>query len=138
MEPSHTQEELRQRVHPGCVACSPTNGRGLGLRFSPTSDGGIRAEFTSEADLEGYPGVLHGGITSLIFDSAMVNCLFALGHQAVTAELTVRFLSPVSTGLPLQVEARLKSDMHPLYVVEATLSQAGAPRARAQGKFMAV
>lgn len=102
------------------------------------ADGGVSTEFTGGADRESYPGVLHGGVISLIFDSTMVQCFFVRGEQAVTAELTVRFLSPVQAAVPVRVAATITKDLHPLYYVDAILTQEGTMRAKASGKFMVV
>ena len=138
MQSSALHEDLRARVHPGCVACSPTNPRGLQLRFHQSVDGSVSTSYLCDPSLEGYPGFLHGGIIALLFDSVMVNCLFVRGHQALTAELNLRYTSPVQMTSPVDVEARVTKDMHPLYLVEATMTQDGSPRARAEAKFMVV
>jgi len=138
MDLQRTYEEHRRRTHPNCVACSPSNDRGLKLEFQISPDGAVSTEFTGGPDRESYPGVLHGGIISLLFDSTMVQCFFVRGEQAVTAELTVRFHSPVQAALPVRVTAAITKDLHPLYYVEATLTQDGAMRAKASAKFMVV
>ena len=127
---------VRDRLHPRCIACSPARADGFRLEFAMTSDGGVSAELDCAHDLEGYPGLVHGGVISLIFDSAMANCMFARGYRAVTAELTVRYTNPVSLGVPARVSAQVTKDMHPLYVLEAQLFQDGVQKARAAGKFM--
>jgi acyl-coenzyme A thioesterase PaaI-like protein len=138
MQASASHENVRARVHPGCVACSPTNPKGLQLQFQQNVDGSVSTSYLCDPSLEGYPGFLHGGIIALIFDSVMVNCLFARGYQALTAELKLRYTSPVQMTLPVDVHARVTKDMHPLYLVEAAMTQDGSPRARADGKFMVV
>jgi acyl-coenzyme A thioesterase PaaI-like protein len=127
---------LRERLHPRCIACSPARADGFRLDFVRTADGGVATDLDCADDLEGYPGLLHGGVISLVFDSAMANCMFARGYRAVTAELSVRFSSPVSLGAPARITARIVKDMHPLYYLEAQLSQRGAEKARATAKFM--
>lgn len=127
---------VRDRLHPRCIACSPGRQDGFRLDFAKTSDGGVSAELDCAQDLEGYPGLVHGGVISLVFDSAMANCMFARGYRAVTAELTVRYTNPVSLGVAARVSAQVTKDMHPLYVLEAQLFQDGVQKARAAGKFM--
>ena len=96
----------------------------------------MRATFDCASVFEGYPGCLHGGIIATILDSAMTNCLFALGHQAVTAELSVKFRAPVRLRRSALVEARATRDLFPLFVMEADLSQDGDIKATATAKFM--
>ncbi len=55
---------ISNRAHPNCVVCSSTNLKGLQLEFAPGADGNIEATFTCDKTLEGYPGVVHGGIVS--------------------------------------------------------------------------
>jgi acyl-coenzyme A thioesterase PaaI-like protein len=138
MDLQREYEEHRRRTHPHCATCSPSNERGLGLEFTVDAEGGVSAEFTGGPDRESYPGVLHGGIISMLFDCAMVQCFFVRREQAVTAELTVRFHSPVQAALPVQVSARITKDLHPLYYLEGVLTQAGVMRAKASAKFMVV
>jgi acyl-coenzyme A thioesterase PaaI-like protein len=127
---------LRDLAHPRCVACSPRSGPGLKLEFHEIGDGGVRATFNCAAVFEGYPGCLHGGIVSTILDSAMANCLFAQGHQAVTAELSVRFRAPVALEREAVTIARATRDLFPLFLMEASLSQEGETKATATAKFI--
>ncbi len=138
MELQHAYEDERRRRHPHCFACSPGHPRGLQLRFEMGADGAASTTFVGGPDFESYPGVLHGGVISLLFDAAMVQCFFARGEQAVTAELTVRFHAPVQSALPVEVTARITKDLHPLYYLEGVLSQGGTMRAKATAKFMLV
>jgi acyl-CoA thioesterase FadM len=94
------------------------------------------AEFELDQAVEGYVGWPHGGITSAVLDGAMTNWLFAHGLTGVTAELKVRFRHPVVLGEPAMVSARLKSASHPLYELEACITQSGQLKVRAIGRFM--
>jgi uncharacterized protein (TIGR00369 family) len=115
--------------------CSPANTRGLQLEFIPGADGGITAMFTCDKALEGYPGVVHGGIVSSILDGAMGHCMFLRGQAAVTVEMTTRFRHPVVVGKEATVSARIQQAAHPLYLLEAQIVQTGQVKATAQGKF---
>jgi uncharacterized protein (TIGR00369 family) len=84
---------------------------------------------------QGYTGLLHGGMTSTLLDAAMTHCLFMQGVQALTAELTVRFISPVCTGDKLMVCARLLGQRRGIYLLEAWLTK-GQTVARATAKFI--
>jgi uncharacterized protein (TIGR00369 family) len=127
---------LRDAAHPHCIACSPEGKTGLGLDFHEVGDGSVRATFDCAAVFEGYPGYLHGGIISTILDSAMTNCLFAQGHQAVTAELSVKFHAPVALQRVALAEAHATRNLFPLFVMEASLSQDGQTKATAMAKFI--
>lgn len=127
---------IRRKAHRACFVCSPQHLGGLGLRFASQADGSVSAEFPCESTYEGYAGMVHGGIVSALLDGAMTNCLFALGHVAVTADLHVRFRHPVYTGQKAVVRAMLTRDASPLFVLEAQVMQAGQVKATAVGKFM--
>jgi acyl-coenzyme A thioesterase PaaI-like protein len=80
--------------------------------------------------------MIHGGIVSTLLDAAMTNCLFALGHVAVTADLHVRFRHPLSTGQDAVVRAWVTRAAVPLFILEAQITQDGNIKATAVGKFM--
>jgi uncharacterized protein (TIGR00369 family) len=126
---------IRDRVHPNCVVCSPANLKGLQLEFVPGEDGSITAMFTCDKALEGYPGVVHGGIVSSILDGAMGHCMFSRGMAAVTVELTTRFRHPVVTNQQAIVSAHVTRFSHPLCLLEAEIVQEGKVKATAKGKF---
>lgn len=128
--------ELRARLHPRCVVCSPDNPCGLCLRFTGGADDTVVAEFELDHAVEGYVGWPHGGITSAVLDGAMTNWLFAHGLTGVTAELKVRFRHPVVLGEPAVVTARLKNASHPLYELEAGIIQGGQLKVCAIGRFV--
>jgi acyl-coenzyme A thioesterase PaaI-like protein len=127
---------LRTRLHPHCVVCSPDHPCGLGLCFVAGADDTVVADFELDRTVEGYVGWSHGGITSAVLDGAMTNWLFAHGLTGVTAELSVRFRHPVLLGKPARVTARLRGAAHPLYELEARIIQNGQLKARATGRFM--
>jgi acyl-coenzyme A thioesterase PaaI-like protein len=129
-------EITKREAHPDCIACSPDNASGLGLKFSVRPDKGVQAEFPCSRVYQGYPGFLHGGVTSMLFDTAMANCLFAYRITAVTARLIVRFLLPVTIEQPATVSAWVREYEPPLYVLEAELEQNNQILARASAKFI--
>lgn len=129
-------EIIRTQAHPECISCSPENASGLALKFSVRDDKGVQAEFTCSKIYQGYPGFLHGGITSLLLDSAMANCLFAHQVVAVTARMIIRFLLPVATDQPAFVKAWMREYEPPLYVLEAEIEQNGRILVRASAKFI--
>jgi len=79
---------------------------------------------------------MHGGIISTILDSAMANCLFAQGLQAVTAELAVKFRAPVVLERAATTQARATRDLFPLFLMEASVVQDGQTKATATAKFI--
>jgi uncharacterized protein (TIGR00369 family) len=134
-----TQAELtrvRGEAHANCVVCGPPSECGFGLKFAVSEDGSVQATFGCDKGFEGYAGVLHGGVVSCLLDGAMTNCMFAHGHEKVTAELTVRFLHPVVTGEPATLRAWIDCSGSRLHVVNAEIMQMGQVKATAVGKFL--
>jgi uncharacterized protein (TIGR00369 family) len=128
--------ELRSQRHEHCVVCAPAHPLGLRIEYRVGTGGVVHAEFPCHKVFQGYPGQLHGGIIASLLDGAMTNCLFAHGIEAVTCELTVRFLRPVLTDRIAVVNARLARTFQRLCVLEAELIQEHVTVARAQGKFL--
>ncbi len=130
-----TVAEIRNLVHPKCVVCSFGNESGLHLEFDVADDWSVTATFQCDETFEGYPGILHGGVISSILDGAMGNCMFAHGRATVTVEMTTRFRHTVATGQQATVSARLTRDSHPLYLLEAEITQNDKVKATSEGKY---
>jgi acyl-coenzyme A thioesterase PaaI-like protein len=126
----------RQAAHPFCFVCSGSNPMGLALRYAPQPDGSVSATFLGNCALEGYAGLLHGGVIAALLDGAMTNCLFARGLPGLTAELKVRYHASVVAAEEMFLRAWLEDDSHGLYQLRAELTQSGTVRASATGKFM--
>jgi len=108
----------------------------LQLKFNLCENGSVAARFKLDESLEGYPGIPHGGVISLIFDGAMGNCLFAHGLAAVTAELNIRFRHPIAMHKSATASAQIVRSSNSVYVVEAEITQDGQVKATAEGKFV--
>jgi uncharacterized protein (TIGR00369 family) len=122
-----------------CFACGAANARGL--RLVPRSENGEAvAEFRPDPDLEGYPGVVHGGLIGTVLDEIMVwAARYAAGTVAVTGEMTVRYVKPVRTGGVYIGRGRVRENKGRLIVTEGTLTdESGEVFARSQAKLFAV
>ncbi len=138
-DPRWMKENLRhfrEQTHAHCVVCGADNPQGLQLSFRAAADGSVQAVFAGRRVLEGYAATLHGGIICSLLDGAMTNCLAAHGHQALTAELVVRFRRPVATERPATIRAWIENSGHQLHHVAADLRQDGQVMASATAKFM--
>jgi acyl-coenzyme A thioesterase PaaI-like protein len=129
-------EDTKRQAHPDCIGCGLNHASGLGLEFAVRDDGGVQAEFACSRIYQGYPGYLHGGVSSLLLDSAMANCLFAHQKSGVTARLIVRFQLPVAIDQPAAVKAWIREYEPPLYVLEAEIEQKGQVLVKASAKFI--
>jgi acyl-coenzyme A thioesterase PaaI-like protein len=125
-------------LHSHCWVCSPTNARGLAVRFVPSREwpGAVEARFDCDPVFEGYDGLIHGGIVSSLIDGAMVYCLFHQNRVAHTAALNVRFRHPVFVGREATVRAWVRQARGRLHVLAAELLQDGQVKVEASAKFM--
>jgi acyl-coenzyme A thioesterase PaaI-like protein len=129
-------ESIRAKEHPECLMCGATNPFGMKLNFKVQSDGSVLAFFPCREVLQSYPQTLHGGVISALLDAAMTNALFAIGVVAITAELTVRFLAPVTINRGAVIRASVKeNNAYPLYYVQSTFEQDRKLMAKASAKF---
>ena len=109
---------------------------GLAIQFATGPQGSVAATFLGNCALEGYSGLLHGGIIAALLDGAMTHCLFVHGVRALTAELTLRYRAAVGSSEPVSVRSWLENAAHGLYRLGAELEQGGQVKARATGKFL--
>lgn len=126
----------KRHPHPNCLLCGDSNPWSLRLSFHLGADGEVAARFRGRAELQGYDGILHGGVVASLLDSAMTNCLFHHGIRAVTGELKVRYRRPTPYEVELEIRASVTECRPPLYVVESELLCAGEVMASASAKFM--
>lgn len=126
---------VRQDQHPDCFVCAPDHPFGLGIIFTRTSKGRVEGIFPCNAPFQGFPGNLHGGIVSLLLDSAMAHALMAEGIEAVTTDIQVRFLLPVELDNEAQMIGMVRLRKGPFNHLTACLSQGGKVRATARGRY---
>ena len=111
---------------------------GLRLHFEvDESARSIKTIFNPQKIHQGYQDVVHGGIISTILDEAMTKLAFALGYNAVTAKLTVRFKRPLMVGESVVVTGRLVKEAKRAMEAEAVaVKEDGTVIAEAQGLLM--
>ena len=119
-----------------CFCCGERNVRGLQLKFIKEGDF-VRTTFIPTGIYEGYPGIMHGGITSTILDEIMSQCLNSLGLIGFTARLEVRFRHHVPLDQPVHFEARIVRRKSSLVETSGSAFLAdGSIAAEATGRFM--
>lgn len=89
-----------------CFVCGRLNPIGLRLNFS-YFDNKISADFIPLKKYQGYKDIVHGGIISSILDEAMIHAAIAGGKHVLTAEISVRFKSPLFVNEKAVVEAEI-------------------------------
>ncbi|MCK9294487.1 MAG: PaaI family thioesterase [Desulfobulbaceae bacterium] len=122
--------------HAQCLLCGSRNPWSLHLSFLAEKDGVVCTRFQAHPGLQGYAGILHGGVIAALLDTAMTHCLFYHGVQALTGDLRVRFVKPVACTETLAIRAWIVSSCPPLYHLRSEIVIAGSTMARAKARFM--
>ena len=122
--------------HSCCLICGSMNPRSLNLSFQVKESGGVQTEFLPSPELQGYNGVLHGGVIASLLDAAMTHCLFHNDIKAVTGDLHVRYVYPIPCEVPLHIHANITTAYPPLYCLESEILSDQVVMARAKAKFM--
>lgn len=122
-----------------CFACGPSNKSGLGLKFRVDGQTcSATAETTLDHRFNGWKGFAHGGIVSTLLDETMIYACGSTGWLSVTAEITVRFLRPVPTGVPITVTGYMVEDRGRFYSTRGEITREGEVLATATGKMFPV
>ncbi len=99
--------KIKQPNSRHCFACGLENPIGLKLKFYQTADDEVTAEFIAPEEYQGYPGILHGGVTATILDEAVGRAFMGTdpgnSNMMYTAELTVKYKQKVPIGKPLKI-----------------------------------
>lgn len=109
-----------------CFGCDPDNSAGLRLKF--TTDGEtVWSSWDPRVELEGYPGVIHGGIQATLADEIGGWWIHAVrGTAGMTRELHTTYHRPAqSTDGPFQLTARLAEESGRNVTIEVTIAGAG-------------
>lgn len=122
-----------------CYGCGKDNPTGLRLNVSHIGDKS-HIEFEVKPRYCGYPGVMHGGVAAILFDEAMFHAIAKSGIEAVTASMSIEYISPAFEGHVLVCEGEIeKRDGRKIDVI-ATLTDAASGKliAKARGRFVEV
>lgn len=95
-----------------CFVCGMQNNMGLKGQFYETEISEVIGLYTPGEEHQGFPGLLHGGISAAILDETLGRAIIAVygqGVRAFTAELTTRYIKPVPLGIDLRITGRLIS-----------------------------
>ena len=93
----------------GCFACDPRNELGLRLKFfADEKKGDVFTKFTPKAHLEGFPGILHGGVQCALIDEVAFWTMFDKFQKiALTSKLDMEFLRPVEGSIELTIRGKV-------------------------------
>jgi acyl-coenzyme A thioesterase PaaI-like protein len=96
----------------GCFACDPRNNHGLRLKFFADDEkGDVFTRIAPEKHLQGFPGILHGGIQCALVDEVAFWTMFdKIKKIALTAKIDMEFLRPVGISSELEVRGRIAEE----------------------------
>ncbi len=121
-----------------CFGCSKRNPIGLHLSFEMT-DGEVRAAFTPQAEHQGWPGFVHGGLVATMLDEAMGWVTMSHGIWAVTGKINVRYREPIPLFRPVTIIGLIEKNRGKWSLVRAEVrSQKEEVHAEADAIFMRV
>ncbi|MDP2182131.1 MAG: PaaI family thioesterase [Actinomycetota bacterium] len=122
-----------------CMVCGAENPSGLHARFYELEGGELLGIFEPAEEHQGYPGRLHGGISSAILDETIGRAINTSDPDAwgVTVELNVRFRKPVPLGGELRVLGRITKDSGRLFEGSGEIVlDDGSIAVEASGRYM--
>mgnify|MGYP003729193549 CR=1 FL=1 len=121
--------------HASCLLCGRENPLSLGLSFRPVDNDSVVADYRPPSVLQGYDGIVHGGMAAALLDAAMTHCLFHHGIRALTGGLHVRYKKPIPIETTVEIKARLILSKPPLYRLRAEIVRNDCLFASAEADF---
>ncbi len=119
-----------------CYVCGESNPKGLTIRLYAEGDE-VGLDFTAGEEHVGYADRVHGGVIAALLDEALGwTVTMQIRRMTYTAELTVRYTSPVPVGVPLRLRARSTKVDPRLCKAEGEILVEGKVAARAEGRFV--
>ena len=105
-----------------CFGCSPDNQLGLRMNFRVAGDEVI-SDWQPQAHLQGWVGVLHGGIQATLMDEIASWYVFVkLQTAGVTSKMEVKLIKPVKMDkAPFKLVARLQEMQRNVAIIQVQL-----------------
>ena len=124
-----------------CFGCGGANDKGMKLTFAQDNERRrIVGRFVLGERYQGGGGMAHGGIIATLLDEAMGKVCRFREVRAVTAQLNVQYLKPVSVHDEIIVEGWEESEQkgRNLFHVGEIRNAAGEVLARGQARFVII
>ena len=135
-------ETIRLEPNPTnkCFGCGGNNPGGMKLTFEQDNvNRRIVGRFVLGERYQGGGGFAHGGVIALLLDEAMGKVCRFREVRAVTAELTVEYLKPVSVEKEIVVEGReTERNGRNLFLAGEIRNEAGELLAKGRGRFVVI
>ena len=123
-----------------CFGCGGDNPGGMKLTFEQdNANRKIVGRFVLGERYQGGGGFAHGGIIAMLLDEAMGKVCRFREARAVTADLTVEYLKPVSVEQEIVVEGReTEQKGRNLFMAGEIRNEAGEILARGRARFVVI
>jgi len=123
-----------------CFGCGGDNSGGMKLTFEQdNTNRKIVGRFVLGERYQGGGGFAHGGIIATLLDEAMGKVCRFREARAVTAELTIEYLKPVSTAQEIIVEGHeTEQKGRNLFMAGEIRNEAGEILARGRARFVVI
>lgn len=123
-----------------CFGCGGDNSGGMKLTFEQDNvNRKIVGKFILGETYQGGAGFAHGGIIALLLDEAMGKVCRFRDVRAVTAELTVEYLKPVTVEKEIVVEGyESEQKGRNLFLIGEIRNAEGQVLARGRGRFVII
>jgi uncharacterized protein (TIGR00369 family) len=120
-----------------CFVCGQDNPHGLRLTFVHPEPGSAETELVIPERFSGWERLTHGGLLATLLDEAMAYACISRAGNAVTVEITVRYLKPVEVGQKVRVRGRVLAIKRRIVETEGEiLNPEGQVAARGQARFL--
>ncbi len=135
-------EIIRLEPNPAnqCFGCGGNNPSGMKLTFEQdNANRKIVGRFVLGERYQGGGGFAHGGVIATLLDEAMGKVCRFREVRAVTAELTVEYLKPVSVDKEIVVEGHETEQMgRNLFMAGEIRNEAGEILVRGRARFVVI
>lgn len=91
----------------------------LGIKIIKAKKGSVELELDPKPDLANGLGIVHGGVTASLCDSAMGFAVMTLGIVPVTVEMKLNYLSPGSIDQKLIAKGAVVKEGRTLIIAES-------------------
>lgn len=120
-----------------CFACGPNNP--IGLRMKVVYENGQAAcMLCLSRELQGWNGIVHGGVVAAILDEVMAHAVTHFVAKAVTTSLQITYRSPVPVGRSVRAVGHIMEHKRRSVVArgELFLEENGQLLAEGESRFL--
>lgn len=118
-----------------CFVCGSDNPIGFKLQFSTDNNGITSTEFNPSCHHQSYDNTLHGGIQSLFMDACMVQSVKAVGIEAITGKMEIKYNEQVVLDASIILSAKITKKHGPYFFVESSIEQNGIIKTTSSGIY---